>query len=698
MPSEAERNTAFEQKFTELFQRGYVVIPRELTQIRTEEVAAIHQAQLQEISRRFPGWDGDSQQAANSATASSLHDLMKKKLAGGFLGVQLLKPQLEMEFDARVEDLYRRVFSRIYGKPYQGKVWVWLERSNVSFAQPLRGKIGQAGALPHIDDNPWAAPLDVTKPYDEATWEPTVRVKGLFETRPMPKDRPVQAFVALTDCDGGPMNGGMGVCTDGDFWPFLKNTPPHGRNGRWGKLTRIYPKPGGVRMKQLSKSDREAVYAAHHKALAAIEYPAYRAGDIVMWLRERLHAGPQDNTSGRHSARMYLGGLPDNVLNRDAMLRQWQKVTAGVQQHGRLCDRTEKADVRALLTKEMRSRAGEDLSQKLVGACSGGGGASPKKLPDNTCGQAGAPASCSKKSEVGKQTLRDCDIFEVTETTKGLGFKNATVIAALKIPIPNFPLNVGKKVFVKIGENIEAVQYAIECSQLRHLLGLAAAPTTVVWVKPTIDWAAVADRSKAGWGKGVRLRLAKTTKDCSVEGAIPAFVSSAFQGSTIVESVDAVVGNMEASFEFLKVLIFRKFVGCADTNGRNILVGSFETGDGIRILSVDETPASNKSLVKGLAKGLQTAQAINREVLAAAANAMCSQPVKLAIFLEKLKRLTSDECFSNSLFAREDLALVHAREPFTDATLAILRSDDQTRVLALASRLKLQMSRKRKMQ
>jgi hypothetical protein len=83
---------------------------------------------------------------------------------------------------------------------YDRDVLVWLERSNVSLGGALRDATAQAGALPHIDDNPWAA-LDPNEPYDEAKWDQR-RVPGLHDQRPMVKDRPVQAFVALTDCPG----------------------------------------------------------------------------------------------------------------------------------------------------------------------------------------------------------------------------------------------------------------------------------------------------------------------------------------------------------------------------------------------------------------------------------------------------------------------------------------------------------------
>jgi hypothetical protein len=179
---------------------GFVVIPREVLGFSGEEILNVHNAQLEEIRKRFPGWQQEFK--------PQWHSEMTKSLAGGFLGVQLLPEQIALEFDDRVKNLFIAIFSKLNGSPYTDEVWTWLERSNVSFAEPMRSRMYQKGALPHIDDNPWSAPLDTTLPYDADKWSPKVRVAGLSDIRPMEKDRPVQAFVALTDCAGGPNSGG----------------------------------------------------------------------------------------------------------------------------------------------------------------------------------------------------------------------------------------------------------------------------------------------------------------------------------------------------------------------------------------------------------------------------------------------------------------------------------------------------------
>ena len=194
-------------------------------------------------------------------------------------------------------------------------------------------------------------------PFDVERWENRAhKQKGDHLLRPVNKDRPVQAFIALTDCAGGANAGGMGCSEDRGFFKYLQTTPPHGRNGRWGALSRVYPQPGGAKLRALSKDARQAIWARHKEALRKLVYPQYRAGDVVMWLRETLHAGPRDNNTAVHQGRMYLGGLPDCVLNRDTVQRQYQALCAGRQFHGRARDRREGEGFSALLRPEWLAR------------------------------------------------------------------------------------------------------------------------------------------------------------------------------------------------------------------------------------------------------------------------------------------------------------------------------------------------------
>jgi hypothetical protein len=657
-----------------LFADGFVIIPRELAGLTEAECAVVHEAQLREIRDRFPGWDCE-----DAATASDVHSEMGKALAGGFLGVQLLPEQLSLEFDPRIKALFTKVFSKLYHKAYDDEVLVWLERSNVSFAEPLRSRVGQSGALPHIDHNPWAGPLDVDAPYDRAKWEPKVRVAGLHEVRPMEKDRPVQGFIALSDCAGGPMGGGMGMSRRRDFFEYLRSsTPPHGRNGHWGKLTRIYPKPGGAKLKALSKEALEALTAAHGCALDAIEYPSYRTGDAVLWLRETLHAGPMGNESGVHGARLYIGGLPNNVLNRDAVTRQWEKLLDGQQAHGRARDRREASgNIGRLLTPEQQRRAGADFAE----ARAAGGAAGEVDAHRMAHGEAA--------SHPREDVCSDESLFRVSSDAVGLGFKNATAIVNLREPIKGLPLGVGDRVFVKIGESASDAEFAVACAGLRRELGLASTVMCVVWVRPTIDWAALAERAKPKWGNGVRMRLRKAIAASPLSGALPAIVAGAFEGARTASEAPAEVAAVPSGgIELLRVLLFRKFVGSADTNGRNLLF-RVSDGDGalerkqMEILSVDETAADAAQLTRSAGSGLQTAQSMNAILMSAARAALVEQPAAVAQILRALRSLELP-----AVVAREGrLAAVHAREPFDEATLAALDTADAQVLARLATRL-----------
>mmetsp|Transcript_55327 Transcript_55327/g.152317 ORF Transcript_55327/g.152317 Transcript_55327/m.152317 type:complete len:719 (-) Transcript_55327:812-2968(-) len=691
--------TSLDACLDELQAAGFVVIPREVLGFTAEETAVVHDAQLAELDHRYKGWREDEAEAH-----------VKKSLQGGFLGVQLLPELLALEFDARVETLARAIFTRLQGSPYHDEVLVWLERSNISFAQPLRARMAQGGALPHIDANPWAEhPMDVNRPYDKERWEPKVRVAGLHDIRPMEKDRPVQAFLALTDCAGGPNAGGMGCSRDRGFYEYLRTkTPPHGRNGHWGKLTRVYPKPGGQKLKSLSKEAQGAINDAHAKALEAIEYPPYRAGDVVVWLRETLHAGPKDNTSGVHSARMYLGMLPNNPLNRHAVGRQWAKLQDGKQAHGRACDRSEKVEgLHTLLTAGQRWRAGEFGAAEVA---AGGGSSDPRAASD---GQ-------SSHSTSNNTVPRDIDLFDLPVGTTGLGFKNATAIVNLKVPLSD-NLPAGTRTFVKLGEAPDDARFAETCSRLRAELGMTSTHAHIVWCSPTIDWAELAGRANPKWANGVRKRLAKAMSESSRQGQLPAFVTRAFEGIMVSEApVQVLATTPGAGFELLRVLLFRKcvhatvarrhshlmwhdhsrsyphkqqptlnlrYLGIADTNGRNMMVSGLGADDGngagsssadgpvtgVQILSVDENPSSTGQLAASAGPSLQTAQTIHSSVMGAVSAAITEHPEAVAGFIRALRGLE----LPLSVTVGGRLAAVHAAAPFDDTTLGVLDAGGQ---------------------
>lgn len=56
-------------------------------------------------------------------------------------------------------------------------------------------------------------------------------------------------------------------------------------------------------------------------------------------------------------------------------------------------------------------------------------------------------------------------------------------------------------------------------------------------------------------------------------GMLPAFVCGAFDGQ-MVSAAPQLAAAADGGLAVLRVLLFRKFVGSADTNGRNLLVRS----------------------------------------------------------------------------------------------------------------------------
>jgi hypothetical protein len=214
--------------------------------------------------------------------------------------------------------------------------YTYAERANITLPGALQAIVGQAGALPHLDCNPWARPgPDLT--------DPVLEEKAHYLTRRWPIDRPFQSYVSLTDCPGGSLSGGMGV-SDGSHLRFdaLKALPPHGKNPRWGNLVRILPSPGGAWRSEAGADDARAVDEMHEDMLAAMLFPAYRAGDLVVWNRETVHAGCKRNFSARHQARVYVNKLPLNAQNDLYVRHQGEKAILGTQCHGRRADKGER--------------------------------------------------------------------------------------------------------------------------------------------------------------------------------------------------------------------------------------------------------------------------------------------------------------------------------------------------------------------
>lgn len=227
-----------------------------------------------------------------------------------------------------------------------------------------------------------------------------------------------------------------------------------------------------------------------------------------------------------------------------------------------------------------------------------------------------------KQAPMGEVLRRDADIFVIPETAAGLGFKNATVVATRKSD--------GTPVFVKIGESPVDCAFAAECSRVRALLGMAHTQFGVEWCGLTFDYEEVAARANPAWAKGVAGKLKRAALDhADSEGRLPVQLAGVFEGGRLS---DARAEDVDGE-QLLQVLLFRKYVGSADTNAFNMMVGE-EAGS---VLSVDETRATGAMLERYATKGLVTSQSIRGEFLALCSDALVSKPREVRLFLERLE-------------------------------------------------------------
>lgn len=286
---------------------------------------------------------------------------------GGFTKHQFLPEQVALQTDPTIEAFYRDLFlagGQLAAGPGEhtfrrpdgvGPVlieadlrapaeagpppvlfYTYAERANITLPGSLQTVVGQSGAKPHLDCNPWEGHYGRT----DVAIDPVAEEKAHYMTRCWPIDRPYQSYVSLTDCPGGPLSGGMGVA-DGSHEHFrrLRELPPHGKNPRWGNLVRVLPRPGGAWRSEAGADDARAVDELHEDILASMRFPIYSAGDLVIWDRETTHMGCERNFSAAHQARVYVNKLPLNLRNDTFAAYQGQKTEEGVQTHGRRADR-----------------------------------------------------------------------------------------------------------------------------------------------------------------------------------------------------------------------------------------------------------------------------------------------------------------------------------------------------------------------
>ena len=280
----------------------------------------------------------------------------------------------------------------------------------------------------------------------------------------------------------------------------------------------------------------------------------------------------------------------------------------------------------------------------------------------------------------------DTEMFDLTGAV-GLGFKNASAVVVLRRDMcaggtEQVGFQRGERVFVKIGERGVDCAFAVACAGLRRAVGMTE--TTVVRRQLFVreDWAGLcADPS---WAAGVERRLRRLRRDCGAEAELPVLVAGEFEGgANLVDRKAAFHGAANAGLEFLKVLLFRKYVGSADTNARNIMFRVAPSGCA-ELLSVDETEASKEQLARYAKKGLVTAQAISRDLLAAARTAWMEEPRAVAVFLRALAREASHHVPTGPR-----LELVRAQAPFDAASMAILESGDEEGLCSMAREMRL---------
>lgn len=293
----------------------------------------------------------------------------------------------------------------------------------------------------------------------------------------------------------------------------------------------------------------------------------------------------------------------------------------------------------------------------------------------------GAVIACNTSSSIG--TLKDSDVFQVPDSTGLIGFKNFTVIGTLLQPLEGSGLQVSDSVFIKMGESYETCLYAKACDDMRSKLDMVSMNNrmSVVWLLPTYDVAELVRRTNPLWESSITKRMNCSKRDhCNADGAIPSIIMEEFQGHDLCHRKEQLSDGME----LVKILLFRKFVGAADTNGKNIMIN--KSG---RLFSVDETAASTQQLEKYRNKGLITSQNFHSALLEKASNAFCSRPKEVAEFIQRLTEFPLPIAIGGQEGTR--LATVHAGVPFDEGTTTLLSTTPafSKELIKLATRLRL---------
>ncbi|KAI3381261.1 hypothetical protein SNEBB_005977 [Seison nebaliae] len=261
-------------------------------------------------------------------------DIIRDVFHPTFTRQQFILEMVHLQTHKGIEEFYAALFKKFNHLPssdIKPLFWTYSERANFTLPKPIGMYVGQRGLPPHYDANPWE------NEYGQTSKAIDLNKERFLENgkRRWEIDRPFQSFIALNDCVGGHTGGGMGLCDKSHlYFAEMRKLPIHGRNPRWGNVTRITQSPTGKWTEHVDKKLYKKVIELHRNILSNMIYPSYKKGDLVIWLREMVHVGPQGNTSNEYQARCYVNKLPRNIRNDNYIKQQAQSLLEGKATHG----------------------------------------------------------------------------------------------------------------------------------------------------------------------------------------------------------------------------------------------------------------------------------------------------------------------------------------------------------------------------
>ncbi len=242
-------------------------------------------------------------------TASALLKLSSTGGAGGILDIFYEEWKLKLNEHVNVVRWMQLLYSATYatcegiysspfGKFSENKVFMYVDR--VCFRLPdvisenckVKKKNLQRSLTPHLDCCP----------------------SNMFNsTKEVPKWRPIQAFIALTDTvdpNEGGFEAAPGFHKRFDEWS-------HSRKNTVTKSGKILPPP--------CVGDFTPIRPLEDKdVLDSIQHIPCRAGDMVCWDYRLPHANSKFNNSNTSREAVYIGILPDIEINRKYAQKQLQ--------------------------------------------------------------------------------------------------------------------------------------------------------------------------------------------------------------------------------------------------------------------------------------------------------------------------------------------------------------------------------------